>query len=184
MKLQFAGLVTLFCISLALLGCGGGGGGGNPVAPPPDPNFDLKLQEDYPTIAASYVKLDSVLKESSQTAEQRVSSFMAEISADFVNAAGSAARTDLETTTLSRVKRYTINEYSFVPTAHKVNEDGTIAVTTAMSIYVVRKEGAAGGFESLKTTLDPSPTLTWKNESGTWKIIKGLPYLSTDVGGI
>ncbi len=184
MKLRFAGLVTLFCLAIALLGCGGGGGGSSPVGAPLDPNFDLKLQENYPTVATSYVRLDTVLLENGQTAEQRVQTFIADVSSDFKNSAGTAARAKLESTTLSRLQRYTVNEYSFVPTAHKLNDDGTIDVTTAMSIKVVRKPGAEGGFSSLETTLDPSPVITWKNEGGTWKIIKGLPYLSSEVNGI
>ncbi len=184
MKLRFAGLVALFCLSIALIGCGGGGGSSSPVSAPLDPNFDLKLQENYPTVAASYVKLDTVLLENGQTAEARVQSFIAEVSADFVNGAGTAARSELESTTLSRLQRYTINEYSFVPTAHTVNEDGTIAVTTAMSIKVAKKPGAEGGFTSLETTIVPSPVITWKKEGDVWKIIKGLPYLSSEVNNL
>ena len=37
-------LFAVFCIAIALLGCGGGGGGGSPVAPAADPAFDTVLE--------------------------------------------------------------------------------------------------------------------------------------------
>ncbi len=184
MKLRFAGLVTLFCLSIALLGCGGGGGGSNPVGSALPSEFDLELQKNYPTVAASYVRLDTVLLENGQTAEQRVQTFIADVSSDFKNSAGTAARAELESTTLSRLQRYTIEKYSFVPTAHKLNDDGTIDVTTAMSIKVVRRPGAEGAVSEFETVIPLTPVITWKNEGGTWKIIKGLPYLSSEVGGL
>ncbi len=184
MKLRFVSLVTVFCLAIALLGCGGGGGGSSPVAPPLDANFDLVLQEKYPTLAASYIKLDKLLMDGTQTPELRVQSFMLEISDSFTNAAGAAAKSDLETQTLSRLKRYNINKYSFNPATHTVNLDGTISVTTDMSIDVAKKPEAETGILQLTTTIVPKPVITWINENGTWRILKGLPYLASEVGGM
>ncbi len=182
MKLRIISLITMICLSIALLGCGGGGGGGSPVAPPAEAVFDTNLDANLPTVAASYRNMQTSLAEnSSLTVAQRVALFMPEISSSFTNAAGVAARTELETVTTDRLTRYTIGKYTFIPVSHKVIDANTIEVTTYMAISVTRKPGVAVGYESVSTVVSPNPVVTWTKEGANWKILKGLPYLSSEV---
>jgi len=176
-------LFAVFCIAIALLGCGGGGGGGSPVAPAADPAFDAVLEANLPTVAASYKNMQSSLAENSaKTPTERADSFMPEISDSFVNAAGNAAKTEMRDITIDRLTRYTINKYTFIPVSHKVIEaDKTIEVATYMAIDVTRKPGVTVGYEQVSTVISPNPVVTWTNESGTWRITKGLPYLSSEI---
>ena len=176
-------LFAVFCIAIALLGCGGGGGGS--VVIPTEPAFDTVLEANRPTIATSYRTMQTSLAENaSLTPTQRVDAFMPEISDSFVNAANTAAKTDMRTVTIDRLTRYTINKYTFIPVSHKVINANTIEVTTYMAIDVTRKPGQTGGYSQASTELVPgvnAPKITWRNESGTWRIIKGLPYLSSEI---
>ncbi|MDD3148437.1 MAG: hypothetical protein PHD82_14180 [Candidatus Riflebacteria bacterium] len=184
MKLRLISLITVFCLAIALLGCGGGGGGSNPAAAPLDSGFDTTLVANYPTVATSYTTMKTSLEEDPaglKTPAERVALFMPFIAADFQNAAGTLASSALETITLDRLTRYTINSYKFVPTAHKVIDADTIEVTTYMAIDASRKPGAAGGFENVSTVLSPSPVVTWKKINNVWQIVKGLPYLSSEI---
>ena len=174
-------LFAVFCIAIALLGCGGGGGGGSPVAPPA-PTFDPALRNDLPTVAASYDSLAAALPDSNGlSASDRVAKFMLEIGEDFQNKAGTLASTSLKDITLDRLDRYTINYYTFIPEKYTKIDDNTIEVTTYMSISATRKPGKEGGFDGT-TVLSPSPVVTWKKYGdGKWRILKGLPYLSEEV---
>ncbi len=175
-------LFAVFCIAIALLGCGGGGGGGSPVAAPTDPAFDTVLETNLPTVAASYKNMQTSLAENSaKTTTERADSFMPEISASFVNAAGNAAKTEMRDVTIDRLNRYTINKYTFIPVSHKVVDANTIEVTTYMAIDVTRKPGVTVGYEKVSTVISPNPVVTWTNEGGTWRITKGLPYLSSEI---
>ncbi|MDD3148180.1 MAG: hypothetical protein PHD82_12835 [Candidatus Riflebacteria bacterium] len=150
--------------------------------PSQDPSFDTVLEANRPTIAASYRNMTNSLAEnSSLTPTQRVDTFMPEISDSFVNASGAAAKTDVRNVTIDRLTRYTVNKYTFIPVSHKVIDANTIEVTTYMAIEVTRKPGVTGGFEKVSTILSPNPVFTWTNEGGTWRITKGLPYLSSEV---
>jgi hypothetical protein len=175
-------LFAVFCIAIALLGCGGGGGGGGSVVIPTEPAFDTVLEANRPTIATSYRTMQTSLAENaSLTPTQRVDAFMPEISDSFVNAANTAAKTDMRTVTIDRLTRYTINKYTFIPVSHKVINANTIEVTTYMAIDVTRKPGVTVGYEKVSTVLSPNPVVTWTKEGDDWRITKGLPYLSSEV---
>lgn len=147
-----------------------------------DPSFDTVLEVNRPTIATSYRTMTTSLAEnSSLTPTQRVDSFMPELSSSFVNAAGAAAKTDVRDVMIDRLTRYTINKYTFIPVSHKVIDANTIEVTTYIAIEVTRKPGVTVGYEKVSTILSPNPVFTWTNEGGTWRITKGLPYLSSEI---
>lgn len=175
-------LFAVFCIAIALLGCGGGGGGGSPVAPSTDPSFDAVLEANRPAIATSYRTMQTSLAENgSLTPTQRADSFMPQISENFKNAANTLAKSDMRTTTIDRLTRYTINKYTFIPVSHREIDANTIEVTTYMAIDVTRKPGVTVGYEKVSTVVSPNPVVTWTNEGGTWRITKGLPYLSSEI---
>lgn len=175
-------LFAVFCIAIALLGCGGGGGGGSPVAAPTEPAFDTVLESSRPTIATSYRTMQTSLAENSaKTPTERTDAFMPEISDSFVNAAGTLSKSNMRDVTIDRLTRYTINKYTFIPVSHKVVDANTIEVTTYMAIDVTRKPNVTVGYEKVSTVLSPNPVVTWTNEGGTWRILKGLPYLSSEV---
>lgn len=184
MNLRSFSLLAVFCLALTLLGCGGGGGGSNPTAAY-TPVFDTKLDADYPTVAASYRSMQtSLLEDNTKTEAERVGSFMPIISDNFVNSSNVPAKDALRTATLDRLTRYKINTYTFVPTSHTLKDNGDIEVTTYMAIDVTRKPDQTGGYSQASTELVPgvnAPKITWRNESGTWRIIKGLPYLSSEI---
>lgn len=185
MNLRSFSLMAVFCLALALLGCGGGGGGGGNPAGAYIPVFDTKLDTDYPTVAASYRSMQTdLLEDNTKTTTERVDSFMSKISDNFVNSSNVEVKDALRTATLGRLNRYAINRYTFVPVSHIVKDNGDIEVTTYMAIDVTRKPGQTGGYAQASTELVPgvnAPKITWRNESGTWRIIKGLPYLSSEI---
>ncbi|NCB39650.1 MAG: hypothetical protein EOM80_12880 [Erysipelotrichia bacterium] len=176
------GLLIIFCLAIALVGCGGGGGSSNPAGASTDPAVDTTLSTDYPLVSSAYTSMQTSLEEdATKTTTQRVDSFMLNIASDFVNYAGAPASESMRTTTLSRLDRYTINSYKFIPTAHEVVDANTVKVTTYMSIDLVRKPGAEGAIAmGTVVTNTPYPVITWKNYSGTWRIYRGLPYLSSE----
>ncbi len=150
--------------------------------PSENPVFDTVLETNFPTIAASYRSMMTSLAEnSSLTPTQRVDSFMPAISDSFVNPSGIAAKTDMCDVTIDRLTRYTIDKYTFIPVSHRVLDANTIEVTTSMAIEITRKPGVNVGFEKISTILSPNPVVTWTNEGGTWRITKGLPYLSSEI---
>lgn len=186
MTLKKLGLLTAFCLTLALYGCGGGGGGSSPIAASVDPAIDLALQAENPAVFNAYTSMRSALEEvAGSTPAARVDSFMPYIASDFANTAGTPASSSLKAITLDRLTRYTINSYKFIPTAHVPVGTDTLKITTYMSINVTRKQGAVGGYPEASTVLSPGPVITWKNygteAAGNWKIQKGLPYLSTEI---
>jgi len=174
-------LLAVFCISIALLGCGGGGGGGSPVAPPA-PTFDPALRKDYPKIAESYDSLAVALLDSSDASVlARTVSFMKEIGPDFVRG-DVPSYDDLKNATKSRLERYTVYAYSFTPEKYTKIDDNTIIVTTYVYINVERKPGAEGSVVRLTDFVQPNPEITWKKyPDNIWRIYKGLPYLSSEV---
>jgi len=175
-------LFAVFCIAIALLGCGGGGGGGSPVAPP-RPEFNAELRKDYPAVAGSYDRLASVLLDSSGALpEDRTNSFMKEIGSDFVGNSGSPAFDELKTTTASRLDRYAVNAYDFVPAEFTKIDEKTIKVSTYMYIDVVRKPGKEGAVPRYSDYVQPNPEIVWKEyDDKVWRIVSGLPYLSSDI---
>lgn len=183
MTLKKLGLLTAFCLTLVLYGCGGGGGS-NPVASSTEPVVDLTLPTAYPSVYTSYSSMQTALQGNTNPTVQ-VANFMVSIGPDFVSAAGTPASSSIEATTLDRLTRYTVNSYKFIPTAHEVIGTDTLKVTTYMSIDVTRKPGAVGGYEKASTVISPSPVIIWKNygteAAGNWKIQQGLPYLSSEI---
>lgn len=174
-------LFAVFCIAIALLGCGGGGGGGSVVIPT-EPVFDTVLEANRPTIATSYRTMQTSLAENAAfTPTQRADSFMPQISDNFKNASNVLAKSDMRTITIDRLTRYTINKYTFIPVSHREIDANTIEVTTYMAIDVTRKPDVTVGYEKVSTVISPNPVVTWTNEGGTWRITKGLPYLSSEI---
>lgn len=174
-------LFAVFCIAISLLGCGGGGGGGNPVAPPA-PTFDPALRADYPKVAESYDLLAVALLDSSgASASDRTNKFMDEIGTDFVKD-DTPSYTSLKNATQSRLERYTVYAYNFIPEKYVKVDENTIKVTTYVYINVKRKPEAEGSVVALSDYVQPNPEITWKKyPDGAWKIYKGLPYLSSEV---
>lgn len=182
MTMKKLGLLAVFCLSIAFCGCGGGGGSSNPAGSTADPAADLVLQAETPAIFNAYASMQTSLEEDiTKTPAQRVALFMPYIAADFVSSSNVAASSSLEAATLSRLERYTINSYRFIPTAHENVDANTIRVTTYMYLDYVRKPGAEGSSPRGTVIVNPSPVITWKNYGGTWKIQKGLPYLSSEI---
>ncbi len=169
-------LTLVMILSLAMLtGCGGG----NPVAPTAD------LLTEYPTISASHDTIETNMLNNDGDATTRVNNFMANISADFKNIAGDANKADdLKTVTKSRLERYDFNKYVMTPTSHTVVDANTVRVVTTMLVNVKLKPGAAGNApENTDIYLENIP-ITWKNESGTWRIVQGMPYTSSEYWGL
>jgi hypothetical protein len=173
-------LLIVFVFSLALLvGCGGGGGGSNPAGPTEDP------LTDYPTIAASFVAVENLMKDNGGDPTTRVNQFMAEISDSFTNVSGQAnKKNDLRAVTLSRLQRYNFNDYVMMPIGHNVIDANTVEVATYMMVNVVKKPGAVGNaIENTPIQLN-NVKITWKKEGGVWRILTGLPYTAEEYLGL
>ncbi|HOI91086.1 MAG TPA: hypothetical protein PLK28_11300 [Candidatus Rifleibacterium sp.] len=147
------------------------------------PNEDKTLASSFPAIVQSYKNLQKFMEEgTSLSVEQRTINCLKEFSDKFVNAAGSSAKTDMGNVTRERLNRYTINKYVFIPVSHNVIDANTIEVTTYIAVDVSKKPDAVSSVGRIETVLAPNPVITWINEGGSWKITKGLPYLSSELG--
>lgn len=134
-------------------------------------------------ITTAYSSMQTILQNNSLTEQQRVSSFMSYIGDDFKDIAGTPnQKSDLETTTLSRLQRYIINSYTFTMSTIDIVNSTTIKVTTPMVVDVTRKPGAAGAVSAAHITVSPVPVITWKHYPSGWKIFQGLPYKSSEIG--
>ena len=139
------------------------------------------VQEGLAKIAAANAAMETILQNNSLSEAQRVAEFMKYIADDFKNIDGTPnTKSTLESTTLSRLQRYTINSYSFTPGTMQIVDDNTIKVPTAMVIDVTRKPGAAGSV--LDANIPVDATITWKRYGSEWKIYQGLPYLQSEIG--
>jgi hypothetical protein len=137
--------------------------------------------EGLSKVAAANTAMETILQNNSLSETQRVAEFMKYIADDFRNIDGTPnTRSTLESTTLSRLERYTINSYSFTPGTMQIVDDNTIKVPTAMVIDVTRKPGAAGSVSAANIPVDA--TITWKRYGSEWKIYQGLPYLQSEIG--
>ncbi|KAF1079841.1 MAG: hypothetical protein GQF41_3739 [Candidatus Rifleibacterium amylolyticum] len=173
-------LTLVMILSLAMLtGCGGGGGSSNPVAPTADP------LADYPTIAASYDTVETNMLDNDGDVTTRINNFMANISAEFKNIAGDANKfNELKSVTKSRLERYDFNKYTMTPTSHTVVDNNTVKVVTTIVVNVELKPGAVGNAPENTDIYLENISITWKNESGTWRIVQGLPYTSSEYWGL
>jgi hypothetical protein len=140
------------------------------------------LEDGITKITASYKAMQSVLENNTLSDSVRVSNFMTYIASDFKDIAGTPNRAELESTTLSRLQRYTINSYSFTQSTLTVVDSSTITVKTPMVVDVVRKPGASGAISAAYIVVDPVPTITWKRYGTSWLIYQGLPYKSDEIG--
>ncbi len=140
------------------------------------------LEDGVTKITASYKAMQTILENNSLSDSVRVSNFMAYIATDFKDIAGTPNRADLESTTLSRLQRYTINSYSFTQSTLTVVDSSTITVKTPMIVDVKLKPGAAGAITAAYIVVDPVPTITWKRYGTSWLIYQGLPYKSSEIG--
>ena len=147
------------------------------------PNEDKTLASSYPAVVQSYKNLQKFMEEGiSLSVEQRTINYLKEFSDDFVNADGFPAKTEMGNVTIDRLSRYTINKYAFIPVSHNVIDADTIEVTTSIAIDVSKKPDVVGVVGRIETVLAPNPVITWTNEGGKWRITKGLPYLSSELG--
>lgn len=139
------------------------------------------VQEGLTKIAAAHVAMESILENNSLSETQRVAEFMKYIADDFKNIDGTPnTKSVLESTTLSRLERYIINDYAFTAGKMTIVDDNTINVATSMRINVTRKPGAAGSVSQADIPVDA--TITWKRYGTEWKIYQGLPYLQSEIG--
>jgi hypothetical protein len=173
--------VTALLAGLLLTGCGGGGGSSNPVAPAPSNPVDTTLQTNYPTLYNANVIMEEVLQDNTKSSDDRIASFGVFIADDFKDIEGNAnKKSELLTTTKSRLERYIINSYEFKPVDYEVIASDTIEVTTDMLIDVTRKEGAAGAVSKASIPLT-NKIVTWKKYGSEWKLYQGLPYKSSEI---
>lgn len=141
------------------------------------------LETNFPAIVQSYKNLQKFMEEgTSLSVEQRALNYLKEFSDNFVNAYGFSAKTEVGNVTVDRLNRYTINKYAFIPVSHNVIDANTIEVTTSIAIDVSKKPDVVGVVGRIETVLAPNPVITWTNEGGKWRITKGLPYLSSELG--
>lgn len=169
-------LFAVFCIAIALLGCGGGGGGGSPVAPVI--TDDLTLGTDYPDIKANYTSLQTAMENNSLPANTRTDNFTAHISDSFKDLSGAGSKQELYDMTKSRFERYNIISYQFRPIGHTGNST-TATVSTYMYIKVAKIETPNQVYLETSMTKD----VTWVKNSTTnkWEVTKGIPYKSSEV---
>lgn len=174
--MSYKTLVLIIALSITLLtGCGGGGGGGNPVAPAADP------LTDYPTIAASYVSMQTALVDNAGDETTRINTFMTSIDPAFKNIAGEAGKfDDLKAVTLSRLERYNFNAHSITPISHTVVDANTVIVVTNFLVNVVKKAGKTGSAPENTNIYLNNISITWKLVGGVWKVNTGFPYTSTE----
>lgn len=178
--MSFKHLVILIAFSITLLtGCGGGGGGSNPVASVADP------LTDYPTIAESYVSMQTALVDNTGDEDIRVTNFMTSFDPAFKNIAGEANKfADLRAVTLSRLQRYDFNAHSITPISHTVVDANTVVVVTNMLVNVVKKAGAVGSAPENTDIYLNNISITWKLIGGVWKVNTGFPYTSAEYWGL
>ncbi len=140
------------------------------------------LKTDYPQLYNAYAAMQTALQDNNKTVAERMALFSPNIADDFVDTAGNAGKKqDLIDLTSSRLERYTVNSYSFTPGSYKVVNADTIEVTTDMFIDVTRKPGAVGAVSAASIPL-PGQTVIWKKYGSDWKIYKGIPYKSDEIG--
>jgi len=201
-------LTLVMILSLAMLtGCGGGGGSSNPLDSYVEPGTDTDFLDDarYTGIVTALKAMTDTLVDPNDTvydpnddsdAKARTTVFMSYIASDFETTDGSKtgddARKLLIDYTSSRLNRYTVYKYSFIPTAHQTVDENTVKVTTHIYITLKKKTWSGGVVSGAADEYDgpyPSgdPVVEWrKDNSGNWKIFTGLPkemYGPIDGGG-
>ncbi|MBU1107827.1 MAG: hypothetical protein KKB51_14230 [Candidatus Riflebacteria bacterium] len=170
-------LTLVMILSIAMLtGCGGGGGSSsNPVATPTD---DQLLKADYPEIYNSYASVQAALENNVATPAERVDDFTSYVANDFKDIDGNLnKKTELYNTTKSRLERYYVNSYKFVPLSHEVASTTEITVKTYMYINVSKLETPGVVFADIPITQD----ITWRKNGALWQIYQGLPYKSSEL---
>ena len=190
-------LFAVFCIAIALLGCGGGGGGGgNPLASYVEPGLDNEFMADprYAGIVNSLSSMTNALVDPNDkiydpnddtAAKARTTLFMSYIADDFRTTDGSKtgaeARKLLIDYTASRLHRYTVSKYIFKPTAHQTVDENTVKVTTHIFLTLTKKTWSGGTVPGSADEYNGpyeggDQVVEWrKDSSGVWKIFTGLP---------
>ncbi|MBF0542944.1 MAG: hypothetical protein HQM08_00850 [Candidatus Riflebacteria bacterium] len=144
-------------------------------------NFqDVKTKEDQ--INTNYLAIKAIFENNQTTPDARVASLMTFIHPDFENSAGVKSFADLQSTTLSRFQRYTINKFVFTVGKFTHNASDTITVETPIEYDVKKNPGMPGGIEAASGNISPAPQIVWKLYNSKWLILKGLPYLTDDFG--
>ncbi|NLI76013.1 MAG: hypothetical protein GX442_06165 [Candidatus Riflebacteria bacterium] len=140
-----------------------------------------QLRPGQSEITAAYESLRKALEDTTLADETRLQTFMAAISPDFLDMAGTPSYADLESVTRSRFDRYTINAYSFTATAFTWQASDTIKVTTEMKITVTLKPGKTGSFTSATVPKTSDVIWKWSPTAAKWLIQQGLPYKTDDL---
>ncbi|MEW6710283.1 MAG: hypothetical protein AB1403_10715, partial [Candidatus Riflebacteria bacterium] len=140
------------------------------------------LSKDYPQLFNAYTVMQTALQDNNKSSADRMALFSPNIADDFVNTTDVAnKKSELIEITQSRLDRYIVNSYSFTPKSYKKISDTEVHVVTDMFINVTRKPGATGAVSAAEVPL-PGQTVIWKQYGTEWKIYKGIPYTSAEVG--
>jgi predicted small secreted protein len=140
-------------------------------------------EEGREKILSYHDVLQNILENNSLSETTRTAKFIFYVADDFKDIAGNPNKRDeLESVTLSRLQRYTINSYTFEPVELTIVDANTIKVETRMQINVTLKPGATGAVKNANINVFPAPVLTWKRYNKEWKIYQGLPYKSSEIG--
>ncbi|GEM_PF-5853710 len=140
------------------------------------------LSKDYPQLFNAYAVMQTALQDNNKSSADRMALFSPNIADDFVNTTDVAnKKSELIEITRSRLDRYIVNSYSFTPKSYKKISDTEVHVVTDMFINVTRKPGATGAVSAAEVPL-PGQTVIWKQYGTEWKIYKGIPYTSSEVG--
>ncbi|GEM_PF-2829049 len=137
-------------------------------------------------IRNAYEDMADIMKNNNLSADSRIAQFMSYFSTNFRDTSGVLSYNDLLSSTRSRFERYTVNGYSLAIRSVKYSGDlNTIDVETRMYGDLSKKPGADGSISQAtgyitKSSDGSNPVITWKYENGTWKIIKGFPFRSSE----
>ena len=173
-----------FALVVTLAGCGGGGGGGNSQVKSIN---DLVRSETFPIkcdkIAAAMNAIEADFTSTTKTAEEKKDTLSKYISEDFTRGS-EKKKAELTDTMFSRFERYNIDSWKFVVTNHdgeeakKTANGDEIVVECAIDLKLTLKPGATGNGAGSWQLYNKE--LVWRNESGNWRIIRGLPYLKEE----
>jgi len=137
-------------------------------------------------IRDAYANMSEIMKNNNLSANSRIAQFMTYFSTNFRDTNGTLSYNDLMSSTQSRFERYTVNGYALNIRSVKYSGDlNTIDVETQMYGNLSKKPGADGSVSQAtgyitKSSDGSNPVITWKNENGTWRIIKGFPFRSSE----
>lgn len=190
--MSYKTLFLIVALSVTMLtGCGGGGGSDNPVGyiePAADKAFLDNPQ--YPGIVAAHSAMTAALVDPNDVvydpadntaAVARSATFLTYIDNAFKTHDGKDGKALLKTYMESRLHRYVVHKFTFIPVSHKSIDADTVEVTTHIFIHLVKKTWAGGVVPGAADKLEGpydggNPVVVWKKAAdGVWKIQSGLP---------